>query len=165
MSDEAQQIDGLLFLLLDVARQCMDHFERCRDETVPLTLRVCRTVLQVARHQGLNQQELAVLSDFDSTSLVRVLDRLEQRGWVRRLPDPADRRAHRIVLGERAGPPIGLIRSAVRSTALSALREVSQQERALLVKSLQRMQNSLEHPASRIDHCEWPDDCEDLSAT
>jgi hypothetical protein len=25
MSDEAQQFDGLLFLLLDVARQCMEH--------------------------------------------------------------------------------------------------------------------------------------------
>lgn len=143
MSDEAQQIDGLLFLLLDVARQCMEHFERCRDKTVPITLRASRTVLQVARRQGLNQEELAVLSEFDSTSLVRVLDRLEKRGWVRRLPDPEDRRAHRIVLGEQAGPPVGLIRRAVRSTALSALREVPHRERASLVRSLRLMKNSL----------------------
>jgi DNA-binding MarR family transcriptional regulator len=143
MSDEAQQIDGLLFLLLDVARQCMEHFEKCRGAEIPLTLRAGRTMLQVARNQGLRQSELAALSDVHSAGLVRVLDRLEKRGWVRRLPDPADRRAHRIVLGEQAGVPVGLIRSAVRSTALSALREVSQQERALLVKSLQRMQHSL----------------------
>jgi DNA-binding MarR family transcriptional regulator len=143
MSDEAQQIDGLLFLLLDVARQCMEHFERCRDEEIPLTLRAGRTMLQVARNQGLRQGELAALSDVDSTGLVRVLDRLEKRGWVRRVPDPADRRAHRIVLGEHAGVPVGLIRRAVRSTASRALREVPHQERASLVRSLRRMQKSL----------------------
>jgi DNA-binding MarR family transcriptional regulator len=143
MSDESKQFDGLLFLVLDVARQCMEHFERCRDEEIPLTLRACRAVLQVARHQGLNQGELAALTDFDSTTLVRVLDRLENRGWIRRLPDPADRRAHRIVLGEQAGPPVGLIRRAVRSTALNALREVPPEERAAMVRNLRRMQKSL----------------------
>jgi len=35
-------------------------------------------------------------------SLVRQIDRMEADGWIERRPGPGDRRAHRLVLTEKA---------------------------------------------------------------
>ena len=138
MSGKDQDLDDLLFALLDAARECMKHFERYREE-VPLTLRTCRALLLVASYPGLNQGELAALADFDPAALVRVLDRLESHGWIERTPDLEDRRAHRIVLTERAKPHVMRIRAAIRSTATEALCELKAEERASMLKNLWRM--------------------------
>jgi DNA-binding MarR family transcriptional regulator len=138
VSGKDQDLDGLLFALLDAARQCMKHFERYREE-VPLTLRACRALLLVARYQGLNQGELAALADFDPAALVRVLDRFESHGWIQRTPDTEDRRAHRIVLTKRAEPHVSRILIAIRSTAADALCELPAEERASMLKNLRRM--------------------------
>jgi DNA-binding MarR family transcriptional regulator len=142
VSGKDQDLDGLLFALLDVARHCMKHFEKYREE-IPLTLRACRALLLVARYQGLNQGELAALADFDPAAFVRVLDRLESHGWIQRTPDPEDRRAHRIVLTERAKPHVSRIRTAIHSTAADALCELAVEERASMLKNLRRMRGKL----------------------
>jgi len=76
--------DGLLFTFLDIAQQCMAHFEKRRGD-VPMTLRVSRVMLLVASYHGLNQRELAELADFDPATFVGVLDRLESEGWIQRI--------------------------------------------------------------------------------
>lgn len=42
------------------------------------------------------QVDLAAEFDFDSAGMTRVVQRLERAGYVRRVPDPDDRRATRV---------------------------------------------------------------------
>lgn len=50
----------------------------------------------------LAQADLASLLGITPASAVRLVDRLERDGWVRRVPDPRDRRVNRIVPTNRA---------------------------------------------------------------
>ena len=134
--------DGLLFALLDIAQQCMAHFEKRRGD-VPMTLRVSRVMLLVASYHGMNQRELASLADFDPATLVGVLDRLESEGWIHRISDPKDRRAHLIILTNRAEPLVNRIRTAIRSMMVDVLREVPEEERGSMLRNLQQISRSL----------------------
>jgi DNA-binding MarR family transcriptional regulator len=133
--------DGLLFTFLDIAQQCMSHFEKRRDD-VPMTLRVSRVMLLVASYHGLNQRELAELAEFDPATFVGVLDRLESEGWIHRVSDPKDRRAHLIVLANRAEPLVDRIRTAIRSMMVDVLREIPGEERTSMLRNLQRISRS-----------------------
>ena len=44
------------------------------------------------------QSDLAVIADFSLSRLSHALDRMEERGWVSREPDPVDRRASHATL-------------------------------------------------------------------
>jgi DNA-binding MarR family transcriptional regulator len=134
--------DGLLFAFLDIAQQCMAHFEKRRGD-VPMTLRVSRVMLLVASYNGLKQRELAELADFDPATFVRVLDRLESEGWIQRISDPKDRRAHLIVPTNRAEPLVNRIRTAIRSMTVDVLREVPGEERASMLRNMQQISRSL----------------------
>jgi MarR family transcriptional regulator, organic hydroperoxide resistance regulator len=45
-----------------------------------------------------NQQELAARLQVTKGNLVGLIDRLNERGWVERVPDPADRRVNKVQL-------------------------------------------------------------------
>src|SRR5258707_6619256 len=79
----------------------MAHFEKRRGDA-PMTLRVSRVLLLVASYPGLNQRELADLADFDTATIVGVLDRLDSEGWIHRISDLKAHRAHLIILFGRA---------------------------------------------------------------
>jgi len=53
-----------------------------------------------AEDEGIRMTELARRLVLSKSGLTAVVDRLEERGWVRRIPDPQDRRATRIMLTE-----------------------------------------------------------------
>lgn len=60
--------------------------------------------LALAHGEAMTQRELAQAVFLECSSLVRLLDRLETDGWVRRVGDNADRRVKRVVLTEKAEP-------------------------------------------------------------
>jgi DNA-binding MarR family transcriptional regulator len=56
-----------------------------------------RTLLE-HRSQPLTQSDLARLLASDPNTIASLLERMEKAGWIARLPDEKDRRAHRIQL-------------------------------------------------------------------
>jgi MarR family transcriptional regulator, transcriptional regulator for hemolysin len=81
------------FLLKDVGDLYMQRFEQ-RAGALGLTLPLCRVLIVLANHEGISQTQLAKLTDIDTMTLVRILDRMESDGWLERRNDPTDRRAH-----------------------------------------------------------------------
>ena len=92
------------FLLKDISRRYVHRFEE-RARALGLTLPQCRVLVQLSMREGVSQAELAELADLEPMTLVRVLDRMEADGWVKRRSDPSDRRARCLYL-TAAGRPL-----------------------------------------------------------
>jgi MarR family transcriptional regulator for hemolysin len=57
----------------------------------------------ISAHDGeITQQELALLLGQDKVSIVRVVDYLSEKGYIKRIKKPDDLRKHRIMLTEKA---------------------------------------------------------------
>lgn len=63
-----------------------------------LTLPQFEVLSTLAVSSCTNQQELAQRLQVTKGNLVGLIDRLTERGWVERMPDPADRRVNKVQL-------------------------------------------------------------------
>jgi DNA-binding MarR family transcriptional regulator len=98
-----------------------------------------RALDSVAGHGPLRLSALAEQLRIAPRSATEVVDTLEDRGWVRRAPDPSDRRATLVELttaGARAHRAIGAARDASAEQVFAAL---SDPERARLSRILRRL--------------------------
>jgi DNA-binding MarR family transcriptional regulator len=65
-----------------------------------------KVLFKLTRTPGLRQVELADMLDLEPITLCRIVDRLEEAGWVERVRDPEDRRAWRLHVTAKAQPLI-----------------------------------------------------------
>jgi MarR family transcriptional regulator for hemolysin len=134
--------DTIGFLMNDAARLMRRDFER-RARPVGLTRAQWQALFHLARNEGCNQATLADLLDVEPITLARVVDRLEASGLVERRPDPGDRRARLLFLGERAHPLLEELRALGAETREVALAGISEEERHQLSRLLARMRANL----------------------
>jgi DNA-binding MarR family transcriptional regulator len=130
------------FLVNDVARLLGRRFSH-NGRRLGLTRAQCRTLARIARHEGINQAGLADLLEVRPMTLVRQIDRMEDSGWIERRPDPADRRARRLFLTDKARPILGRIRAVANETRDEALTRLSAPEQAQLIALLTRVHATL----------------------
>jgi len=91
------------FLLHDIARLLRKRYEQ-RARPLGLTRAQWQVLAHLQRHEGINQSGLAELLEIEPITIARLVDRMEEAGLVHRRADPADRRANRLFLTERAKP-------------------------------------------------------------
>ena len=95
--------ETLGFLMSDVSRLMRRRFDE-RARTSGATGPQWRTLKILERREGLNQGQLAEMLEVEPITACRMIDRLEEAGLVERRRDPADRRAWRIFLTDKARP-------------------------------------------------------------
>jgi DNA-binding MarR family transcriptional regulator len=134
--------DTIGFLLNDAARLMRKDFER-RTRSLGLTRAQWQTLFHLQRNEGCNQVTLADLLEVEPITLARVIDKLEACGLVERRPDPSDRRARLLFLGERAHPLLEELRALGAETREIALAGISDDERTLLMTLLTKMRANL----------------------
>jgi DNA-binding MarR family transcriptional regulator len=83
----------------------------------------------LSMREPLRQQELGTLLGIDRTSMVALIDGLEERGYVIREADPTDRRAHALRLTEAGKKANAAIRQAIDSAEEKLLRDLTPDER------------------------------------
>ncbi|MFV0297901.1 MAG: MarR family winged helix-turn-helix transcriptional regulator [Hyphomicrobiaceae bacterium] len=111
------------WLATDVARLMRTVFDR-RVKTLGLTRPQWLALTRLKRRAGASQSELAEMMEIEKAPAGKIVDRLEERGWLERRPDPDDRRVNRIFLtelGERVHSAIWPIGQATVTQALSSL--------------------------------------------
>ena len=91
----------------------------------------CRVLVTLVRRngKGMLQTELAKVLEIGKGTLGGLVDRLEENGYARRIPEPGDRRANRIIATSEGQ---NMLRSIVRSRKAiddKIMAGVSQQER------------------------------------
>jgi MarR family transcriptional regulator for hemolysin len=143
--DPSANDPGTIVRLLHVtARLARSRYERQLRAHLPgMTLARCAVLVHVARHKGLNQAALAEILDIRPITLVRVLDRLEAAGFVARMPDPDDRRAHVLALTAKALPIVESIHDLNRKTYEDLQLGISKAEASKLRALLSRIRSDL----------------------
>jgi MarR family transcriptional regulator for hemolysin len=115
-------------------------YSRCFHERYrQLNLTHCRALVALAQNQGITQSRLARLIALDSVELVRILDRLESGGWVKRHPHPGDRRARSLFITYEARTLLPVMWSVVTELQRDVLLGFSTEEEQILISALERM--------------------------
>jgi DNA-binding MarR family transcriptional regulator len=95
-----------------------------------------RLLLLLARTEGENQGFYAERLEVEPISLARMIDRMGDAGLLERRPDPADRRAWRIHLTERARDMVDAVRRAAIPLEEQLLTGLSPTQHEDLARSL-----------------------------
>ena len=102
---------NLGFLVHEVARLMRRSFDR-RVQSLGLTQAQWRALVHLSRCEGMNQAALAEILEIQPITLTRLLDKLQQSGWIERRQDQADRRMFRLYLTELAKPLLAELEAA-----------------------------------------------------
>ncbi len=130
------------FLVTDVARLMRRRFEQ-RLVGSTLTLAQARALIQVHRHEGVRQVDLAELLEVQPITLARLIDQLAEAGLVERRADPADRRAYRIHLTGAAQGQLDAIRAVAAQVRAEATQGLSAAQSEALLLALARLRENL----------------------
>ena len=140
-TDDPNTIMGLLDETARLARTRYDRELRAR---LPgMTCARCAVLIHLAQHKVFNQTALAQILAIRPITLVRLLDRLEAAGFVERMPDPNDRRAHILALTAKALPIIESIHDLNRKTCGDLQLGISEAEASQLRALLSRIRTHL----------------------
>jgi DNA-binding MarR family transcriptional regulator len=94
--------------------------------------------LNVLRQGPASMRSLAGTLRCDASNMTGIIDRLEDRGFVRREPSPTDRRVKNVVLSEDGAAATERLRASMHATH-QALDTLSGDERAALQDLLTRL--------------------------
>ena len=137
------------FVLNDVARLLRTIFDR-RVKSLGLTRSQWWVLQYVFRNHGATQSELAEVLEIEKATLGRLLDRLVDKGWLRREADAGDRRAKRIYLTEEVEPAMKAMRAAAAELRREAFAGLSAEKREHLIDCLLEVKSNL----TRLDAAE-----------
>ena len=112
------------YLVHDVARLLRREFDR-RVKHLGLTRAQWVVLAHLYRNDGRTQRALADELDMEPAPLGRLIDRLEESGWVRRAPSAADRRANLVHLTDKIIPLIEEMRAAANNLYKDAFKGMS----------------------------------------
>ncbi|MBB3288743.1 MULTISPECIES: MarR family transcriptional regulator [Rhizobium] len=130
------------FLLHDVARLFRKRFEQ-RAKDLGLTRSQWQTLAYLANNEGIHQAGLAEMLEIEPITLVRILDKLSERGLVERRQHPSDRRSWLLYMREEARPLIETMRNMGDQTRKEALEGTSQEDQERLYELLTLMKSNL----------------------
>src|SRR5262249_51144045 len=133
------------FIIHDVSRLMRKRFDR-RAHSMGLTRAQWSVIAHLHRNEGVNQSTLADVMDVQKITLARLVDRLEQRGWVERRPDPMDRRANRLFLTEKVAPAWERMRELAGEVFTEAMSGLAQEDQDRLIDCLLAVKRNLAAP-------------------
>ncbi len=130
------------FLVYDVARLLREWFN---NQALPfdLTQAQSRALVHLKRSEGVNQATLANILDIQPITLVRQLDKLEEKGLIERRQDSSDRRMQRLYLTPDAESLIEQLARMGLVMTDDAFVGVSEAARAQVMKTLETVKGNL----------------------
>lgn len=111
------------------------------------------TVIIIDRLGGaVTQQQLADLVCKDKVSMVRIIDHLSKKGFVKRKRNKMDRREYFIELTDKAHKALPQIKKALKETNDSVFQQIGEEEICTFYAVLQKIICNLETiPADKVD--------------
>ena len=97
------------------------------------------TLLLIEANPGVSQSSIAEALRFDRSTLVQIIDRLEDRSLVKREPSAQDRRSHALRLTEDGAALLGLLKALSDEHEGIVAETLSEDERKNLLALLERL--------------------------
>lgn len=132
------------FLIHDVSRLRRTVFDQ-RMKPLGITRSQWWALSNLSRHEGegLMQIELARLLDVGKVTVGGLIDRLEESGFVTRVPDKIDRRSKRVLVSRKGKALIEKMRAIATDVNAEIMATISDEEQTLLADVLTRMKRNL----------------------
>lgn len=140
VSDSAQRFG---FLVADVQRLFGRRFEQFAQRTLPMTRAQCRVLVYLTVNRGVSQTVLADILETPPQTLARMLERMEEAGWVRRRPDARDPRIERLFVTRAAVAQLQVARALSDEVRNEALHGLTAFETVQLMQLLQKVRRNL----------------------
>jgi MarR family transcriptional regulator for hemolysin len=129
-------------LVHEVARLMRGRFEQGA-RGVGLTRSQWLAIACLSKNEGIHQAGLAELLDIEPITLVRILDKLADRGLIERRQHPTDRRTWLLYVKEAAHPLLAAMQPLAEATRAEALGGVAQADRESFARTLTQMKSNL----------------------
>jgi len=135
-------IEDLGILIHDSGRLMRKNFEQ-RGQAYGLSSAQWRLLVRVVREQNPTQARLAELMEIEPISVSRLIDRMEQGGWVKRCAHETDRRVNRVVPTDKSVAAYSKIKAVAGDVFEDALHGVDETQRQVLMTALATMITNL----------------------
>lgn len=135
---DADREDTLADSFWSLARQ-LRHLSRTSLEPLNISPSQSRAVIVLMRHGEMRLSELSDHLRIAARSATEVVDALQERGFLLRRPDPADRRATLVALTEQGWQAGAAIREARAKQTAEFFEVLSPADRADLARILRRL--------------------------
>lgn len=123
------------FLLHDATRLVRKRFE-LRGQAFGLSSAQWRLLVHLVREGEASQARMGELLEIEPISVSRLIDRMEQAGWVERGADPADRRVRLVRPSEKAIGAFAEVKAVAGEIYEEALQGLSAEDREILMRGL-----------------------------
>ena len=123
------------YLLSDSSRLLRRAFDE-RVRGLGLTAVQARLLLSLQKFPDNNQAFYAERLEIEPITLTRIVDRIEDAGWIARVADPSDRRARLLHLTDKSRGIVGMLRTRVKGLVEDMSQGLSTGERAELIRLL-----------------------------
>jgi DNA-binding MarR family transcriptional regulator len=141
MTTDLEQRFG--FLIADVGRLCGKRYDDLAKASVDLTRAQARIIAYLAHYGDMNQVSLAQRLEVAPISAGRLLERLEEKGWVARTANPNDRRELQVSLTPKAEAVLTAARRVGDEVQAEALAGFTPEEAEQFSQMLQRVRANL----------------------
>ena len=131
------------YVLVDVTRLFRKHFDR-RAVPLGLTRAQWRALKAIGHNEGMSQTELAEFLEMEPIPVGRVVDRLQQSGFVERRADPNDRRRWRLHVNDKAHDVIDEMEVISRDLRREAQRGIKAADLQTMIDVLNKMKENLQ---------------------
>lgn len=130
------------YLIHDVAKEMRRYFD-AESHRLDLTLTQWRAIAHLSRVGGMSQVALAGLCETDAVTIGGVVERLEAKGLVQRVPNPADSRAKIVRISEKADETIAQMQALGEEIYEKIFDGVSESDAEIARKVLEQMRSNL----------------------
>ena len=130
------------FLISDVSRLMRRVYDR-RVEPLGLTRAQWRVLVHLYRREGISQTELAAVLEIEKPTLGRLVDRLEEKGWVERRVDERDQRARRLMVTDAVRPMIERMKILAESVNEDSMAGLAAEQERQFIETLLAVKTNL----------------------
>ena len=133
----------LSWLFIDIHRMFSKDFEQ-RAKDVGLTRTQMRVIFSLERERdGMTQTQLADMVEIEKAPLGKMLDRMEEGGWIIRKAHPRDRRARLVYATSKIEKYADRLAAAAKGTFARMLKDVRQSDVKQLIAQLEKLKRNL----------------------
>jgi DNA-binding MarR family transcriptional regulator len=130
------------FLVSDVSRLMRRVYDR-RVEPLGLTRAQWRVLVYLFRREGVSQTELAANLEIEKPTLGKLVEKLEEKGWVERRVDERDQRARRLVITDAVRPMIERMKVLAESVNEDSMAGLGAEQERQFIETLLAVKSNL----------------------